>query len=333
MPTQPPPEGLLTVLRQLNAETFVSGDELGQCLGVSRATIHNRLNGLADLGLVVQRVPGRGYRLAHPVSWLDAELLAASLGPAGFQVRLLDRVGSTNSLLLEWAQAGCEHRTLLATEWQTRGRGRRGRDWLAPLGGGLAFSLLWRFQQRPLAELGGLSLAVGVALARAVEDLAEAAPVGGLGLKWPNDVLCQGAKLAGILIEVQGDALGPATTVIGIGLNVHLSRTARASLDQPVTDLADLLGYTPDRNRVLTQVARRLDVTLGQFEAEGFAPLRQEWQSRNVHQGCPVRIAGYQTDVVGHVLGVDTDGALLLDTQAGVRRILSGEVSLRELPA
>lgn len=326
---------MLDVLRHLSADEFVSGEVLAERLGLSRATINNRLRAVQPLGLTVYSIPGRGYRLARPVSWLDERVLTAALSGLGFHLRLEDSAESTNSQLLAHAMHGLPHKSVLVTEWQHGGRGRRGRPWLAPLGSGLTFSLLWRFN-RPLAELSGLSLAVGLALAQAARALGMAAGRGnwadGVGVKWPNDVLHDQAKLAGILIEVQGDALGPSAAVIGVGLNVRLPDEARAAIDQPVADLAAGLGQTPERNVLLCHLLAHLDRVLRQFEAAGFAGMRAEWEALHAYQGSDVRMAGVQGDVLGRVLGVDAEGALLLETPAGVRRMMSGEMSLRGMP-
>ena len=182
-------------------------------------------------GLEIYRVRGRGYRLPQPLSLLDRAAVERYLGrhAARFTLEIVDSAGSTNTLLMERAQAGAPSATVIAAEWQTGGRGRRGRAWHAGIGEALTFSLLWRFTQGA-SFLAGLSLAVGVALARAIEKLG----VADAGLKWPNDVLWRGQKLAGILIELQGDALGPSLAVMGIGVNVRLSDAVRSRIDQEV---------------------------------------------------------------------------------------------------
>ena len=161
------PAQLLPVLRQLSPETFLSGEDIAQRLGCSRATVNNAIRAAQDAGFTVHAVHGRGYRLAAPVSWLDADRLAQVFAPRGITLRHLDQVASTNALMLEWAASGethaapsglpmrAAHRSLLTAEWQAQGRGRRGRDWHAGLGGGLMFSFLWR-SGRPAAQLSGL---------------------------------------------------------------------------------------------------------------------------------------------------------------------------------
>ena len=236
-----------------------------------------------------------------------------------------DTVDSTNTALLAQAAAGAESGAVLAAEWQPRGRGRLGRVWRAGVGEALTFSLLWRFA-RGAGALSGLSLAIGVAVARAL-DTAGARDV---ALKWPNDVQWRGHKLGGILIELAGDALGPTAAVIGIGVNVRLSEATRAGIGQPAADLERACGAVPDRNRVLAALLTELGRVLDAFAREGFAPLSAEWQRRHAHQGERVTLVlpdGARMN--GRACGVAQDGALLLETRAGIQRHHSGEITLR----
>jgi BirA family biotin operon repressor/biotin-[acetyl-CoA-carboxylase] ligase len=174
--------------------------------------------------------------------------------------------------------------------------------------------------------MSGLSLAVGVAVARTLARLG----IAGVGLKWPNDVIWRGCKLAGMLIEMQGELTGPSAAVIGIGINCRLPDTVRERIDQPVTDLAQISGVATDRNRVLAMLLVDLAPVLEQFAQSGFAPLRDEWQHHHVCHDQPVRLTLPDAGTLdGIARGVDEDGALLLETSTGVRRIHSGEVSLR----
>ena len=274
---------------------------------------------------------------------LDAALIARTVRANtrhAFDLRIVQETGSTNSDLLRDA-ATLPSGTVLAAEHQTAGRGRRGRTWVAPPGGSLAFSLLWKFE-RDAAALAGLSLAVGVAAARALERCGAAAGVAdtslNVQLKWPNDLLVsiEGtssyAKLGGILIELAAAEACRTPAVIGIGINIALGDAAR-DIDQPVTDLATHRAQT-SRNAVLAYLLDALLPVLRAFEQGGFAPLAAEWNARHAFGGKRVALTPeHAASVQGIALGADTDGALLLDTgQAGascVRRIVSGEVSLR----
>lgn len=317
----------LPVLRLLSDGAFHSGADLATQLGVSRASIWNALQGVETLGVRLFKVRGRGYQLARPIEWLDPARIALHLGASASQLQLqvIDVVDSTNALLLQSAAQRGMRAHCVAAEFQTLGRGRRGRTWHAGLGGALTFSLLWRFNFGA-AQLSGLSLAVGVALARALKELG----IHNVQLKWPNDLLHGYHKLGGVLIELQGDALGPSTTVIGVGLNMRLDTQTRNRIDQAVVDLASLCTEEVSRNQVLALALRHLLAVLIDFESKGFEALREEWQSLHAFQDKAVALRmpdGSQT--LGMVRGVTVDGALILDTASGERRFGSGEISLR----
>jgi BirA family biotin operon repressor/biotin-[acetyl-CoA-carboxylase] ligase len=315
------------LLRQLADGEFHSGEALAHRFGVTRATVYNALRDVQSYGLTLYSIRGRGYRLARPLQWLDAGLISAGLGAArdDLHVEILDHTASSNALLLQRAAQGAASGTLLAVEWQGAGRGRLGRTWHSGLGDALTFSLLWRFDSG-LAALSGLSLAVGVAMMRALDELG----VPGVGLKWPNDVLLNDGKLAGILLEAQGDMLGPSAVVIGIGINLSVPDAMRERIDQTVSDLASLDMPVPDRNRVLAVSSKHLAAVLREFVERGFAAFREEWESRHVFQQRPVKLLLPDgSRVVGTVLGVTDDGALRLTSERGEQMFNAGEVSLR----
>nr|WP_176426179.1 biotin--[acetyl-CoA-carboxylase] ligase [Chromobacterium sp. ASV5] len=318
-------EHAFAVLRQLSDGRFHSGEAIAQQLGCSRTLVWQAAHAIEqELGLTVFSVRGQGYKLAQPFSWLDVATAREALDEAAaevFTLAVAERTDSTNTQLMARASNGGLHGLVLATELQTAGRGRLGRRWQVRLGSGLTFSLLWRFE-RGMAQLAGLSLAVGVALARALRGLG--APV---TLKWPNDVLLAGNKLAGILIELSGDALGPAAVVIGIGLNVN----DPGPVDQPAASLADA-GVALDRSRLLALLLNELRLVLAEFDRGGFAPLRQEWESLSAFQDCPVRLSFSRGEPVEGVMrGVADNGALLVETVVGLQTFHAGEVSLRKL--
>ena len=315
------------LLRCLADGEFHSGEALARQFGVTRATVNNALHHVESFGLTLYSVRGRGYRLAHPLQWLDADLILAGLEGVrdDLHIEILDQAASSNALLLQRAAQGAASGTVLAVEWQNAGRGRLGKTWHSGLGDALTFSLLWRFECG-LAALSGLSLVVGIAMIRALDEL----DVPGAGLKWPNDVLLNEGKLAGILLEAQGDMLGPSAVVIGIGLNLLLPEALRECIDQPVSDLAALDMPLPERNHVLAVLLKHLAAVMREFAGRGFSPLREEWEKRHVFQQCPVRLLlpdGSQ--VTGMALGVTDDGALRLATAQGEQIFNAGEVSLR----
>jgi len=321
-----------TLLRLLADGEFHSGEVLARQLGISRASVSNALRGLEGYGLVLYSVRGRGYRLFNPPQWLDAARISSQLGELGkfFQIEILDSAPSSNTLLLQRAapnsaNGGAPGGSVLAVEWQSGGRGRQGRVWHSGLGNALTFSLLWRFECG-LSALSGLSLAAGVALMRALHVL----DVQGVHLKWPNDVLGPHGKLAGILVEAQGDMLGPSAVVIGIGMNLSLPHTVARHIGQPAANLADMTTALPERNLLLAVLLRELHGVLHEFAAHGFAALRTEWESCHALHNQPVQLLLPDgSSVAGVARGVTEEGALKLETRQGMLKFNVGEISLR----
>jgi BirA family biotin operon repressor/biotin-[acetyl-CoA-carboxylase] ligase len=327
-PASAPSALAFRALRLLADGEFRSGEALARTLHVSRTTVWKALQSLEGWGVTLFKVHGRGYRLVTPVDWLDPARVRTHLGErdATYQVEVVEVADSTNTVLLNEALAGAPSGLVVAAELQTQGRGRRGRTWYTGLGGALTFSVLWRFEQG-VRDLGGLSLAVSVALVRALR----AVGVDGARVKWPNDVLWQHQKLAGVLTEIEGDVMGPSAAVIGIGLNVYLEPDIRQRIDQAVTDLAATSARV-DRNRLFAAVLVHLADVLEAFAAGGFAPLRAEWEASNALAGREVALVlADRTSHAGIAAGVANDGALLLQTDSGLRRFHSGEVSLRPM--
>ena len=207
------------ILRLLTDGKFHSGETIANHFNVSRATVWNAVQHAESLGVEVFSVRGRGYKLPQPLKLLDEQAILNAIGEqrAWFKLEVHDHLESTNSYLMKKISSGLAHASCVVANLQTKGRGRRGRSWQAGLGASLTFSLLWRFQCGASA-LSGLSLAVGVALIRALHSLG----ITQAQLKWPNDVLIGREKLAGILIELQGDMEGPSAAVIGVGINLNL---------------------------------------------------------------------------------------------------------------
>ena len=322
------------ILHLLADGQFHSGEVLAQRFKVTRATIWNAVKHAESLGVEVFSVRGRGYKLPQAIELLDKNLVLAAIGEPRewFKVQLLDEVASTNTYLMQ--QKGVAHATCVAAHVQTKGKGRRGRTWVSQLGASLTFSLLWRFQCGA-AALSGLSLAVGVALIRAFNSLG----VNDTQLKWPNDVLVledyaseknKPKKLAGILIELQGDLEGPSAAVIGVGVNLNLPKNVLNSIDQPAIDLVNVSSKSINQSELLGVILKHLADVLSTFESHGFNGLRDEWLRYHAYQNKPVRmLLPNGTDVQGVVKNVADDGILLVETALGLQRFSAGEISLR----
>ena len=317
------------ILNLLADGQFHSGEALAQRFKVTRATIWNAVKHAESLGVEVFSVRGRGYKLPQAIELLDEKLVLAAIGEqrAWFKLEILDEVVSTNTYLMQ--QKGAAHATCVAAHIQTHGKGRRGRTWVSQLGASLTFSLIWRFSCGA-AGLSGLSLAVGVALIRAFNSLG----VNNLQLKWPNDVLVTEKdtpkKLAGILIELQGDLEGPSAAVIGVGVNLNFPKNMLESIDQPAIDLVNLSTKSINQSELLGVILKHLADVLSCFEARGFIGLRDEWLAYDAYQNKPVRmLLPNGTAINGTVKSVADDGILLVETALGLQRFSAGEISLR----
>ena len=320
--------GGLELLQILADGRWHSGETLAGQLGVSRAAVWKRLQGLQTLpGVTVEAVPGQGYRLAQPLELFERELILAGLAPSRRDrlqaLEIHPVIDSTSSALQRAPAPDLHHGRACLAEYQSAGRGRRGRSWVGGFGRNLMLSLAWRFDLE-LAGLAGLSLAAGVALAEVLEE----AGLEGHRLKWPNDLLVDGAKLGGILVEAQGEADGPCTAVIGVGLNLALEDEG-AAIDQPWTDLRRHLSPMPGRNRLAGRLLDRLMATCERLQRDGLQPFLEPWRQRDGFRDRPVVLHTPRGASQGICRGIDDQGALLIETAAGIERHHAGEVTLR----
>ncbi len=318
-PTRLPmaPERLLILARQLGS-SVPPGPEAMVEFGAAATA-----DALAELGVETRASPTGALALARPVDWLDAAVVARCLGNQAepFQVSVVDCVGSTNTELLRAAALGAPHGAVLAAELQAAGRGRGGRRWEGGIGSSLVFSVLWRFHGQPFFET--LALVVGVAVIRALAS----AGVRDAGLKWPNDLLLEGAKAGGVLVESRSSGAALDFAVIGIGLNVGADPRRGLRAGRVGADLR-ASGFQGSRSELLACLLLHLRRTLAQHEAEGFEGLRQEWERAHVHRGQWVTLHVPDGSLVeGRALGISARGDLQLETAQGTRSFRSGEVS------
>jgi BirA family biotin operon repressor/biotin-[acetyl-CoA-carboxylase] ligase len=296
---------------------------------MSRAAVHKHVQALMSQGIPIHRVPGRGYRLSQNVRLLDPNLirggLDADIANRLSNVTVLQQVDSTNNWLQTRQSESGIHGHVCAAEAQSEGRGRRGNDWVASPYRNVMFSIGWEFAAWP-ESVTGLGLAASVAVVRALDRLS----VTGVGIKWPNDVMFGGAKLGGILIDVNGESAGSCITVVGIGINVCLEESDVGLIDQPYTDLNTITGTVTDRNQLIAVCSSEITRMLGRFGELGFQAFRSEWERMHVYTGRRVRLVGHRGEVCGLVSGASEFGALLVvDDNGHTHRFLSGDVRLR----
>ena len=312
----------------------LSGAGLAAQAGVTRAAIWKQVEALRARGVPIEARGAAGYRLPWALQMLDAKQIRAMLpAPLARSLGALEvhwELDSTSSELQRRGAAAKDFSMVLA-ETQHAGRGRRGREWLSPPGLNLYLSCLKRFESG-FAALTGLSLAVGVIVLRALENLG----IAGAGLKWPNDVLAvtdgqAGGKLGGVLVELSGEYQGPCAAIIGIGLNLRLPPALHEQAGQPVCDLATLAGGTPpDRNRAGAALVAALVAGLRQFERDGFAAFSADYARYDLLRGRPLQLSGALGAFDGVGAGVDAHGALQVRMVDGsVRRIDSADVTVR----
>lgn len=286
------------------------------------------------MGLEVEAGRGEGYRLPVPVELLSTGAVFAALdAETRMAIEGLDvlfAVDSTSTRLMA-AQAPAPGRLrACVAEYQADGRGRRGRQWLSPLGSGVCFSASWRYEVPP-RDLPALSLAVGVAVVEAFEKLGAR----GVQLKWPNDVVAGAGKLAGILVDVSGESGGPLKVVIGIGSNMRLAPGLRAALAADTAAMPaiglDAVVPTgpPSRNGVVAELLVALRHVLAEFGRDGFAPFADRWCGLDFLSGRNVTVTSGGRTTTGIARGIGPDGALLVDSGGGIRVVMAGDVTLR----
>ncbi len=318
---------MLALVDRLADGEWQSGEALAASFGISRAALAKRIERLKDWQIVIEARQGLGYRLATPIERLDREALQAVLGKT-VRVDVQAVLDSTSSRIVE-TSAQADPQALLA-EFQTAGRGRRGRQWLTPFGSQLAVSMAWSFETMP-RQLTTLPLAVGVACARVVRSCG----IADVGLKWPNDILVDGRKLGGILLEHRGESGSACRVIIGVGINVSLRIEQATAVDQPWASLNQLLEArglpAVSRNSLAAHLLRALVDLLSEFALTGFAPLLGEWNALDLSRGRVVRVTQNDREFDAIARGVDADGALLVEVDGQRQALHSGEVRLRVL--
>ncbi len=317
----------LEILKLLAPGEAISGELLGEALDISHNAVWKYLSQFRQLGLEVQAIPGSGYQLSRPLELLDKAIILQSLNDSGInlpgELLIKDSTGSTNDDLIK-QPLDQQHGCLILAEHQTAGRGRRGRSWVSPFGRNIYLSLGWRFDNS-VSQLAGLSLLAGLVVAEVLATFG----VSDARLKWPNDILrIKGegfAKLGGCLVEIQGDISGPCQVCIGIGLNFELPEDTQ--LDQDWIDLSDQQHLS--RNKIIAQIVQILLQVLPQFSANGLAAYTTRWNALHAFADRQITVNSGSTSLNGVAKGIDEQGALLLEDHAGVKKIHSGELSLK----
>ncbi|PWI33773.1 biotin--[acetyl-CoA-carboxylase] synthetase [Vibrio albus] len=308
------------IISLLTAKEFVSGEKVGEHLGISRAAVSKHIKGLQEWGLDIYSVQGKGYKLANPVQLLDEQIIQSQ---TSVPVELISIIDSTNQYLLDNANSLAQGAVCLA-EYQAKGRGRRGRQWVSPFGSNLYFSMYWQLEAGMAAAMG-LSLVIGIAAVEALEQLG----ISGVKLKWPNDLYYKDRKLAGILVEMSGQAGGAANLVIGMGININMPQDI-SGITQPWVSVSDITdGNVPDRNQLAVNFINSWEKALSDYETSGMPGFVERWNKLDNFLGRPVKLIIGPREVCGIARGINEQGGVLLETDKGIETFIGGEISLR----
>ncbi len=316
-----------TLVRSLATGGFVSGQALGKQLGVSRTAIAKHIDALTGMGLDIFRVQGKGYKLAKPLVLLSKDAINTFLASRKTQTKSIEVhsiIDSTNSYLMRRISSQISQGEVCVAEYQSAGRGRRGRQWQSPFGSHLYLSMYWRLEQGIAAAMG-LSLVTALAVSDAIKQLYGLS----VQLKWPNDIYLTNRKLAGILIELEGQTSGPSHSIIGIGLNLNMPAKSAEVIDQPWTDLQSHTRIMIDRNQLSAVLIDCLQQRLSLYQEQGLGTMVTQWHNQDIYLNKKVRLVTGDRQIEGLCRGINNQGALLLEVSGKVKTIYGGEVSLR----
>jgi BirA family biotin operon repressor/biotin-[acetyl-CoA-carboxylase] ligase len=315
------------LLNMLTDADYVSGEEISRRLGVTRAAVWKRMEALREQGFVIESAGKKGYHLVKPCdSLLPVFVKKGLLTKWAGQPPIIysESMTSTNIVLKQAAESGAVHGTVALCEEQTAGRGRRGRNWVSPKGQGLWVSLLLRPMLPPgRAQL--ITFAAAIAMAEAVEKET------GLDIliKWPNDLVLQGKKICGILLELSGDVETIAYVVVGTGLNVG-EKAYPPELSASAVSLQEVLGRKVERAPVLRSYLAAMEKHMDILSREGLPGILQAYERKSCTLQRAVRVSGGGEEFLGTAAGLDENGALLVKLEDGtIRHVLAGDVSVR----
>ncbi|OGP14944.1 MAG: biotin--[acetyl-CoA-carboxylase] ligase [Deltaproteobacteria bacterium GWA2_54_12] len=311
------------IIRLLKAGSgYTSGQLLSVSLGVSRTAVWKHITALRNMGYAIEASPSKGYRLREGRPFNGVELQSLLAGRLlGSQVHFFDSLDSTNAKAFELARNGAPEGAVVIAETQTKGKGRIGRKWESPAGMNLYLSIILRPKVAPQGAQG-LTFVAAVAAAEAV--LANGVKP---AVKWPNDILIGGRKTAGILLEMDSEPDRVHFVIAGIGVNLNIKQDSFPEyISQTATSLIEETGSPVDRAVFTANLLASMERWYGVYLSEGFVPVLAAWKGYFASAGRPVKVTFFDKTVTGVCAGVDEDGALLLERDGRIERVLSGDV-------
>lgn len=297
-----------------------SGEQLGESLGMTRAGINKHIQTLRSWGIDVQTVAGKGYQLDAPMNLLNADSVNKNI--KGEPASVIPVIDSTNQYLIQRISE-LKSGDVCIAEYQSAGRGRRGRQWISPFGRNLYLSMYWKLEQGPAAAIG-LSLVVGVIMAEVLQKLG----ADGVKVKWPNDLYLNDKKLSGILVELTGKTGDVAHIVTGIGINIAMSKNQTEAINQQWINL-EQVGIKIDRNELACEITNALREAFVQFEKQGLSVFIERWKCLDNFMDRRVKLIIGEKEIFGIAKGINDQGALLLEQDGKIIPYIGGEISLR----
>lgn len=301
-----------------------SGEQLGEQLGMTRSAINKHIKTLRSWGLNIETIAGKGYKLPYQINLLSKEAIKKQVD--GVNIIVESVIDSTNQYMLERINSLKSGDTCLA-EYQSAGRGRRGRQWISPFGCNLYLSMYWKLDQGPAAAVG-LSLVVGIVIAEALNKISQDK----VKVKWPNDLYMNDKKLAGILVELTGKTGDAAHIIIGIGINIGMNKNNIENANTITQEWSSLRDEVEniERNELSANIIKSLRKSLVIFEREGLEPFLERWFKLDNFLNRPVKLLIGNDVITGVERGINDQGALLLQKDNDeIIPYIGGEISLR----
>lgn len=313
------------IITRLASGGFVSGEGLGAELGISRAAVAKHIEALSDMGLDIYRVTGKGYQLANKLDLLSLNKIAQYLtANITAPIEIHSVIDSTNSYLLRKLPYDLQPGQVCLAEFQSAGRGRRGRQWISPYGSNIYLSM-YSFLEQGMSQAMGLSVVAAIAVFDTIKTLFNHE----VELKWPNDIYLNGKKLAGILIDLDGQPLESCHCVIGLGINLAMPDESAKLVDQPWSDLSQVIKGGINRNQLVAELIIQLNKRLAEHKKTGLTNMLSCWHQHDLYFNQPIKIVAGTKETLGISRGIDEQGALLMEVDGKVAPIYGGEVSLR----
>ena len=317
-------EKLVEICNILNDLNFHDGTSIGAKLNISRTAVWKWVTKLQSYGIEITKVKGKGYLLKEPLILLDSKKIETLLKSEHSIIDTVESIDSTNNYLNNHNKSAIPH--ICIAEHQTRGRGRFSREWYSPFGKNIYFSMQYSIKQ-DISQLGGLSLAVGTIVCKAIEKACNLP--NRLMLKWPNDIIYDGKKLAGVLIEVRAEVNGNCSVIIGIGINVNMPITNKVTFNQEWASIMQITGSPQDRNNICAILIDKLTIGIEQYLITGFKSYMPEWKKRDSLFGKMIQIQDGNQIFKGIATGVDLQGHLLINLETNIKKAFAaGEATV-----